>query len=332
MLPCASQPTSVGPVKRIGFVRLRCRALAGKVGQFFHRFGTTADRQHDAALRVELDHHVRPFVHNPDVVVLVDAHGVGEHETVQSLTDLANEDAVLVELKQACFAAARVHEHVTFGVRRDADGFAEIEIRRQFEEIRNRIVGNFRDVLRLGLALRRRGRARKRNNADGGERDKPFHKKASERMQSITKTAAGRPASSWAPRQRAKWDLPGLEKGLIAREQRDTVNHTRRTDQLVCGVAVEVEARARQCHLTRDRPDVYARERPYDRWRLEIDFDPAQLCELGDFPQHDRGDAPGIAAQQTPLRRFQRAFEGVEQDVRVKIEHARSFRSTRHPL
>ena len=108
---------------------------------------------HDAPLGVELDDHVRPFVDGPDVVVRVDADGVRELEAVQALADLAHERAVLIELEQPRVAAARVHEHVPLGVGRDADAFAEIQMRRQLEKVRHRVVRNLRNVLGLGLAL-----------------------------------------------------------------------------------------------------------------------------------------------------------------------------------
>ena len=49
---------------------------------------------------IELDDHVRALVGDPDVVVLVDAHGVRERPGVEVLADLAHELAVCVELEQ----------------------------------------------------------------------------------------------------------------------------------------------------------------------------------------------------------------------------------------
>ena len=47
---------------------------------------------------------------------------------------------------------------MSLGIRGDADAFAEIEVRRQLQEIRHRIEGNFRHVLSLGLRIHLRRR------------------------------------------------------------------------------------------------------------------------------------------------------------------------------
>ena len=51
--------------------------------------------------RAELDDHVRAFVDRPDVVLRVDADAVRHLEAVETLADLADELAVLVELEEA---------------------------------------------------------------------------------------------------------------------------------------------------------------------------------------------------------------------------------------
>jgi hypothetical protein len=63
----------------------------------------------DAAFRVELDHHVRALVGRPDVVVLVDAHGVRKRPGVEVLADLAQEHAVAIEFEnlRGCIAVGR---------------------------------------------------------------------------------------------------------------------------------------------------------------------------------------------------------------------------------
>ncbi len=42
-----------------------------------------AHRHHDSSLRVELDDHVRAFIHHPDVVFRIDSHGVRKREPVR---------------------------------------------------------------------------------------------------------------------------------------------------------------------------------------------------------------------------------------------------------
>ena len=130
--------------------RRRQRAVEGALD----RLGPPAEHHHDAALGVELDDHVRPLVHDPDVVVLVDADRVRELEAVEALADLADEVAVLVELEQARVAAARVDEDVALRIGGDADALAEIQVRRQLEEVRHRRERDLGNVLGLGLRLR----------------------------------------------------------------------------------------------------------------------------------------------------------------------------------
>ena len=146
-------PPDVGrPAEHVRFRRRRRRAWS-RCDDAFDGFRPPAEHHHHAPFGVELDDHVRPLVDGPDVVVRVDADGVRELEAVQALADLANERAVLIELEQSRVAAARVDEHVPLRVGRDADALAEIQIRRQLEEVRHRVVRNLRNVLGLGLAL-----------------------------------------------------------------------------------------------------------------------------------------------------------------------------------
>ena len=71
-----------------------------RLGVFVRGFLLAPEYHHHAALRVELDDHVRALVDGPDVVVLVDADVVRERPRVQVLADLADELAVRPELEQ----------------------------------------------------------------------------------------------------------------------------------------------------------------------------------------------------------------------------------------
>ena len=75
---------------------------------------------------------------------------VRELEAVEALADLPDERAVLIELEQPRVAAARVDEDVPLGIGRDADAFAQVQIGRQLEEVRHRLV---RDLGRGGFRL-----------------------------------------------------------------------------------------------------------------------------------------------------------------------------------
>ena len=60
---------------------------------------------------------------------------------------------------------------------------------------------------------------------------------------------------------------------------------------------------------------------------VQVDFDPSELRELGDLPQHDGRNAPTVAGEQLALALRQVPRYGVQQDVGVKIEHPSGLRS-----
>ncbi len=111
-------------------------------------FGLAPEHHLHAAGGVHLDDHVRALVGGPDVVFLVDAHRVRERPGVEVLADLADEAAVAIELEDlrgggaegvGDGAAARIDVDVALGVHRDARGLAQMHVRRQLDEIRNRV-------------------------------------------------------------------------------------------------------------------------------------------------------------------------------------------------
>ena len=63
-----------------------------------------------------------------------------------------------VEFEQARILAARIDEHVSFGIGRHADAFSQIKIRRKLQKVRHCFIGNFRHILRLGLGALLGGR------------------------------------------------------------------------------------------------------------------------------------------------------------------------------
>jgi hypothetical protein len=59
-----------------------------------------AENHRDAALGGELDHHVRAFVGDPDIVVAVDLDHVRERPGIEIVADLAQKLAVGVKLQE----------------------------------------------------------------------------------------------------------------------------------------------------------------------------------------------------------------------------------------
>src|SRR5258708_28263925 len=107
-----------------------------RLGAFVRSFLLAAEDQYDAALRIELDDHVGTFIRDPDVVVSVDADGVGEGPGVEVVTDLAKKFSVGGKFEQLCGggsvgwaggAAAPGDKDVGFGIDGDAGSFGQVE-------------------------------------------------------------------------------------------------------------------------------------------------------------------------------------------------------------
>src|ERR1700687_294067 len=122
-----------------------------RLGSFVGGFLLAAEDHRDAALRIELDDHVGALVGNPDVVSLVDADGMREGPGVKVVADLAKEFSVRGKFEELCGGGAvggtrgvatREDEDVALGVDGDADGFAEVEIGGELEEIGNGVVAD----------------------------------------------------------------------------------------------------------------------------------------------------------------------------------------------
>src|SRR5262249_16479583 len=75
-------------------------------------FRLTAEDHFDHAIRIELDDHVRAFIHHPDVVVLIYSHRVRERSAIVPRAPELDELQFFVELEElrsrpATRAAAR---------------------------------------------------------------------------------------------------------------------------------------------------------------------------------------------------------------------------------
>src|SRR5579863_3767607 len=59
------------------------------------------------ALGIELDDHIGSLIHDPDIVMWIDLHGVRVNEAIQTLADLARESSVGVEFEEPRTAACK---------------------------------------------------------------------------------------------------------------------------------------------------------------------------------------------------------------------------------
>src|SRR4029077_11726523 len=108
------------------------------------------------AIGIEFDNHVRAFVGNPDVVILVDFDGVGEGPGVKMVADFAENFSVWRKFKElrggggvggSSGVAAGEDENVALRIDGNASGFAEIDIWRKFQEIRSGMEADFGRLL-----------------------------------------------------------------------------------------------------------------------------------------------------------------------------------------
>src|ERR1035441_2418594 len=155
MLPSESQVTSVGWRKSPSTAGEGRIGMPPRFGSLVGRLCPASEDPDHAPRLVELDNHVGAFVDGPDVVVFVDAHGVGFGPGVEALANFAQELAFGTELEQLCrrgaigrtagAVGAREHENVALGINGHTWNLAEIHPERELEEVRNGIEGNFRD-------------------------------------------------------------------------------------------------------------------------------------------------------------------------------------------
>ena len=104
------------------------------------------------------------------------------------------------------------------------------------------------------------------------------------------------------------------------------MNDAGRRDDLVGRVPPEIEPGRRAGDGQVDRPGVDPAQGAYYLPIIQIQFDTAQLDELCDLPQDDRGNRPLVTGKQSFLIRAQVSLKGVNQDVCVEVQHSASQR------
>src|SRR5262245_57326254 len=125
--------------------------------------------------------------------------------------------------------------------------------------------------------------------------------------------------TEWSARERNQFRL---EQRSVPRQKRNILDDARRRDQLICGIATDIEVSARPRNIAGQRPYVHAREHSDDIRIVEVERDSAQLRQLGDLPENDRRNAPTLGAEETELARAQGAGHRVEQHMRVNVQHS----------
>lgn len=99
------------------------------------------------------------------------------------------------------------------------------------------------------------------------------------------------------------------------------MDDARRGDQFIRGIAPEVEFATGAAYLDRQRPCVYLTERPLHPGFAQIQSYAPELRQLREFPENDRRDTPPVAGEKSLLRRPQFSFQGVDENVGIKIQH-----------
>lgn len=117
-----------------------------------------------------------------------------------------------------------------------------------------------------------------------------------------------------------------VKKLTVARDQGNILYHTCRGDNLVGGVASDIQIGALATDFQRQRPGVDTSQSSFDLGLFEFDIDPAELHKFGELPQNNGGDAPGMPRKKRLLFFVECSSEGKDQNVSVKIQHSISPR------
>ena len=94
-----------------------------------------------------------------------------------------------------------------------------------------------------------------------------------------------------------------------------------RGDDLVGRIAVKIQRRDLATDRDVHRPDHKRRQRFDQGGSLEVDLNTAELGELCDFPQNNRGDAAARSLNRRPFGGPELSVECEQDDVRVEIQH-----------
>lgn len=85
------------------------------------------------------------------------------------------------------------------------------------------------------------------------------------------------------------------------------------------GSSFEIEPGRLNAYGKVDWPDVNAGKSPCELCIVKVDIDSTKLRELGEFPEDNRGHAPGVRCQNSTLPVGDLARQGEDEDVRVYV-------------
>ena len=110
----------------------------------------------------------------------------------------------------------------------------------------------------------------------------------------------------------------------VAREQRNVVHNAGGGNELVRWIAVEIETDGGAGNSEIKRPYVYAVQGAAYVTVVKVHVYPAEVNQLGQFPQDNGRHGPSVPGQEGLLGRPEFPVEREDQNVCVKIEHLHS--------
>jgi len=107
----------------------------------------------------------------------------------------------------------------------------------------------------------------------------------------------------------------------VASHKWDLVDNTGCRNQFIRRIAFEIEPGRLNAHGKVDWPDVNAGKSSCKICVVKVDIDATKLRELGEFPEHNRRNAPSVRCQNTPLPVGHLARQGENEDVGIDVNH-----------
>ena len=108
------------------------------------------------------------------------------------------------------------------------------------------------------------------------------------------------------------------------------MRQTRRRDDFVNGIGLEVQRPEIQANLPRNRPNLHPVYRGDESFVIESVLDSAELMQFRDLPQHDSRNTPfRIFGEDVSLVWCETSVERFDQNMSVQIQHPKQLQSKR---